>query len=139
MNTRDPRLLLTISHYIYLTREQRYQAFEGQTLEVIGVNVPVWFKGGSTSEPAKEVFCKYIISKELDTFGLSTFEEGYKINLGNIQKGVDVGKLLDFKDKGAQELTAKGYGNVNIGGKLFNAFHCLEIKPIELLMDTLVN
>jgi len=139
MNLKDSKPLLTISHYIYLTKEQRYQIFNGEILEVVGVSVPVWFMGGNTSEPGKEVFSKYIISKNLDTFGLSIFEEGYRINLGNMQHGIDVRRLLDFKDKGAQELIAKGYGKVDIRGKVFNAFHCLEIKPIELLMDTLVD
>ena len=139
MNSRDPRLILTISHYIYLTREQRYQVFEGDTVEVIGVNTPVWFKAGSTSEPAREVFCRYVISKEKGVYGLSPFEEGYKINLGSIEQGIDPRMLLDFKDKGAQEIIAKGYGKVNIGEKAFNAFHCLEIRPLEILLDTLVD
>jgi hypothetical protein len=139
MNSRDPRPLLTISHYIYLTTEQRYQIFEGHTVEVIGVNTPVWFQAGNTSEPAKEIFCKYIISKNEGAYGLSISEEGYKVNLESIDRGVDVRNLLDFKDKGSQELIAKGYGKVNVGGKTFNAFHCLEIKPLEILLDTLLD
>ena len=49
---------LTISHYVYLNREQRYDIHDLKPVEVIGVSVPVWFNNGNTSEPAKEVFCK---------------------------------------------------------------------------------
>ena len=55
---------LTISHYIYLTKEQRYALHERQPIEAIGISVPVWFNKGNTSEPAKEIFCKYQIANE---------------------------------------------------------------------------
>jgi hypothetical protein len=56
-------LTLTVSHNIFLTKKQRYElSVVESTLEVIGISFPVWFYKGKTSEPAKEVFCKYILS-----------------------------------------------------------------------------
>lgn len=137
MSHREPRPFLAVSHYIYLTRDQRYHLADGLTVEVVGVSVPVWFKSGSTSEPAKEVFCKYVLSSDTEFYGVSAFNEGYKINLRNLDRSVSLNMLLDIKDRGIEEFIAKGYGKVIIEGKTFSAFHCLEIKPIELLTDTL--
>lgn len=137
MPHRDPRPFLTVSHYIYLTREQRYQLADGLMVEVVGVSVPVWFKSGNTSEPAKEVFCKYILSSDIQSYGVSSFSEGYKINLRNLDKSVSLNMLFDIKDRGIEEFIAKGYDKIVVEGKTFSAFHCLEIKPIELLVDTL--
>ena len=52
---------LTVSHYIYLSREQRYELNDGKDIEIVGICVPVWFQKGNTSEPAQEIFCKYKI------------------------------------------------------------------------------
>ena len=72
---------LTISHYIYLTREERYALFEGKRLETIGVSVPVWFRKGDTSEPTQEVFCKYTITNKLSFRSIVQNDEGYTLNL----------------------------------------------------------
>jgi len=54
-------LNLTIQHFIHLARDQRYALHEGIELVVVGVSIPVWFLDKVTSEPAKEVFCRYYL------------------------------------------------------------------------------
>ena len=58
-------ITLATSHNIYLTHEDRYALVKGQTVESVGVSVPVWFIKGTTSEPAVEVFCKYVLTNTL--------------------------------------------------------------------------
>lgn len=147
---------LTISHYLYLSREQRYKLHTGETLDIIGVSVPVWFHKGSTSEPAKELFCKYKISNDPVNKTIMPTEEGYSINLPqkvelgdknipdeiqeaeatSIQLGTS-DKLLDIKDGGSEWLEFRQYNKVQQGEHQFNVVHFVEIKPVELLQDTL--
>lgn len=72
-------LNLTISHYIYLTREERYALHDGQSVTTTGVSIPVWSKGQNTSEPAKEVFCKYTLKNSKEEKPIKVMENGYEI------------------------------------------------------------
>jgi hypothetical protein len=142
---------LTISHYIYLSKEERYKLYSGESLNVIGVSVPVWFDRGNTSEPAKELFCRYTITNDSINKAIMPNEEGYHINLpqkvkldapNEIQEIVDLyigtpEKLLDIKDGGSEKLEFKQYNKVNQGSKTFNVIHFVEIKDKELLDETL--
>jgi len=145
---------LTISHYIYLNREQRYKLHSGESLEVTGVSIPVWFHRGTTSEPAKEMFCKYKLTNEAINKAIMPMEEGYNINLpqklelggGNVPEevqdvvAVQLGtseRLLDVKDGGSEWLEFRQYNKVQQGIHKFNVVHFVEIKPDELLQDTM--
>jgi hypothetical protein len=129
---------LTISHYIYLTREERYGLFRGEKLETTGISVPVWFRKGDTSEPAQEVFCKYIITNSLSFKSIVQTDEGYALNLPQTFYGKDnsttAKKLLDVEDGGCEELTYRQYSKID---KNVGVVHFIEIKPIEILLDTL--
>ncbi len=83
--------VLSISHHLFLTREQRYKLHERNELEVIGVSVPVWFEQGNTSEPAEEVFSKYILKNEEGDYFIINHNYGYEINLPQMP--------ADFKTK----------------------------------------
>jgi hypothetical protein len=75
-------LSLTINHNIHITREQRYSLYEGETIETIGVSLPVWLSEEITSEPAKEIFCKYTLRNiKDDEKPIQILEEGYEITL----------------------------------------------------------
>ena len=132
---------LTISHYIYLTREERYALFEGKRLETIGVSVPVWFRKGDTSEPTQEVFCKYTITNKLSFRSIVQNDEGYTLNLPQTFYGKDnsttAKKLLDVKDGGCEELTYRQYSKIDVNNKDISVVHFIEIKTIEILHDTL--
>jgi len=73
---------LTISHHIYLTREQRYRIHEGEKFDVIGVSLPVWTENGEIiNEPTKEVFCKYYLSNPKKEVAITIFKDGFEIVL----------------------------------------------------------
>lgn len=82
-------LTVTISHHLYLTREQRYQLINGEDVTVTGVSTPVWFFHGNTSEPAEEVFCEYILTNrnDLDYKSIQFRNCGYKINMPQYPDG----------------------------------------------------
>ena len=143
---------LTISHYVYLNREQRYAIHDLKPVEVIGVSVPVWFNNGNTSEPAKEVFCKYKITNEPINKTIISTEDGYSINIPQkitfdsfskefqIAAAMQLGtseKLLDVKDGGNESLEFRQYNKIQSEDRNFNVIHFVEIKPIEILYQTM--
>lgn len=127
---------LTITHYIYLTNEQRYNLHFGENIEVIGVCVPVWFHRGTTSEPAQEIFCKYLIKNEKPGNAISLLEEGFSINLPQNKEGLSQ-DLLDIKDDGKEKLVFRQYNKFFKGPHKMNIVHFIEIKSDELLKETL--
>lgn len=145
---------LTISHYIYLSREERYKLHSGESIEVTGISVPVWFHRGTTSEPAKEMFCKYKLTNENINKAIVPIDEGYSINMpqklelgdDNVPEevqevvAVQLGtseRLLDLQDGGSEWLEFRQYNKVQQGSHKFNIVHFVEIKPNELLRDTM--
>ena len=148
---------LTISHHIYLTNEQRYKIHEGEPLSLDGVAIPVWFYKGNTSEPAQEIFCHYLLKN--DKTGTSiTFnaKEGkFIVNMPHVEiisndsevdqnfKKVVQSKvgtsdnLLEIKDGGTGFCEFKFYQKFEIDKKLHHLIHFVEIKPIDILTDTL--
>lgn len=129
---------LTISHYIFLNREQRYKLYDGDLIEVVGHNVPFFKK--NKIESAKEVFCQYYItSHNLPTMILRSID-GYIINISkNLTKitDVDIKKILDVKDGGCEEISCKHIGKTLINKKVVRTNHFFEIKTMELLLDTI--
>jgi hypothetical protein len=73
-------LNLTVNHHIFLNRDQRYALHAGQSIEVTGISVPVWFVRKKTNEPAKEVFCRYYIyNMDEHEVPIQIVKDGYKI------------------------------------------------------------
>lgn len=73
---------LTIAHYIYLNRDQRYALHDGHEFDVIGVSLPVWVINDKViNEPTKEIFCKYYLSNPKKDKAIGTNEDGYSIAL----------------------------------------------------------
>ena len=78
--------VLFVSHHIYLTREQRYALADGESVKTVAPSIPVWFYKFNTSEPATEVFCRYILSNQGDAASLEFAKDGYVINIPQIPK-----------------------------------------------------
>ena len=76
-------LTLTIAHNIFLTREERYALHAGNTIDVVGVSIPVWFDKNVTSEPAREVFCRYVLQNDPLESSTRIITDGYQIPLPN--------------------------------------------------------
>lgn len=153
-------LTLIVSHYIYLNRDERYTLFNGNTVETVGVSVPVWFEKGSTSEPAREIFCKYKITNIKNHKIIKVLKDGYEINLpqsttlinklattndskqlenlkkifSNFDRSL---KLLDAEDGGAEWLEFKQYDKMKFKKKNVEVVHSVEIKDIRILEKTL--
>lgn len=146
--------ILTISHFLYLTRDQRYRIHAGEPVETVGVSVPVWFLKGNTSEPARELFCKYKITNDPINKAIITGEEGYTINLPQkidlkpedkvdesfreAMKNLPTSeKLLDPKDKGTANLHFKQYNQIIIDSIEFSVIHIVELQNEDYLIDSL--
>jgi poly(3-hydroxyalkanoate) synthetase len=89
MTIRTDKIVLTIHHNIFLTREERYKIINRESTTVIGVSVPIWVlnKSGLSTEPGAEVFSLYeinnIAEKELT---IRKGKNGYSINLPQTPK-----------------------------------------------------
>jgi len=135
-------LSLIVSHNIFLTREQSYKLVDGNALEVVGVNVPVWIYKNKISEPAVEVFSKYKIGTEANKLSIKEKGKIYEINIPKSQTSTPEGivslrDLLDIKDRGGEWLAFKQYHTVKQGKKTINVIHFVEIKRMEDLTQTL--
>jgi hypothetical protein len=149
---KNPNITITVLHNIFLTREERYKLAEGGDVEVVGVSVPVWFHRGKTTEPANEVFCKYRICNAPVSTPITNYEDGYVMNLpqeGEVAVAIkptgeeipsaapNPKMLRDIKDGGSGYMQFKQYTKVRKGRSIFNLLHFVEIKELEVLLDTL--
>ena len=160
-------LNLTIQHVIPLTRKQRYALHEGINLIVIGVSVPVWYMNKATSEPAKEVFCKYSISNTKEDTPITAKDDGYemvlpyrpgkKLGLTNEQwrelnmknpdklermyaecvQEVSSVNLLDLEDGGSAFLNYREHSEVRHEGKKLHIVHFVQICDVDRLSENL--
>lgn len=141
-------LILTISHNIFLTRKQRYELIESGQTTTIGVSVPVWFYKGSTSEPAIEVFSKYLLSNNSKIPGnVIEHTKGYHINLPNHLDKKDmieiltlptVDSLRDIKDNGSEYMYFKYTKKMPEDSKITEIHHHIDINNIEALEESLL-
>ena len=156
---------LAISHYLHLTKEERYAWHQGNLLEVIGVSIPVWYYKGVSSEPAVEVFCKYRLIPSLEGIHIKHFTSGYEVIVPrnppkefmplpdeewkemskeqqeewyeNNEPNPSIKMLLDIKDGGSKYLAFKQHSKVRKDKKILNVVHYMEIKDMDDLMQTL--
>lgn len=134
-------LTLTVSHNIFLTRQQRYELCQTDVvLSVVGVSVPVWFLGGRTSEPAREVFCKYLLSITDNSTAVRKHSEGYIINLpkalSNVSRTVPE-LLMDPEDGGQSMIQYKEYSNGRSKNRTYRVIHTVEIYDMTVLDESL--
>lgn len=134
-------LTLTVSHNIFLSKEQRYSLSEpGYIAEVVGVSVPVWFLSGSTSEPAKEVFSIYRLVISDENKAISKHSQGYFINLPRTLQTISIPVaqiLMDPEDGGRGTLQYKEYSASRSKGRKFNVVHTIEIYDESELLGSI--
>jgi len=160
-------LTISTSHNIALTREQRYTLASGNAVEVMGISVPVWFFKGNTSEPASEVFCKYVLTNVDEDYPITTLASGYKINLPQLAPGIPlitrpkleeqqtmtIGELEEWSrenlippngndlkdpaDGGVSSIRFKKYAKIEADGRKMKAIHNIEIISEENLIRSL--
>lgn len=137
--------ILSIYHLIFLSRKERYDLYFGKDITTVGTSVPVWYKDGKTSEPAKEVFVKYHLLNRKEPVNLEIKNNEYEITISskssynNLEDMIDIqypniNDLLDIKDGGVQWLAFKQ----NKKSDQFHIVHFVQIKDIEELHRTLI-
>jgi len=130
-------LTLTISHNIFLTREERYKVTNGEPIEILGISVPVWFFKGNTSEPAKEIFCKYVVTNDGKNAPIFSTNIGFQLNLPRIIDDQNSEKkLLDIADGGEECLFYREFNKVNTPIN-YDVIHYIQIMPHEIMLKTL--
>jgi len=160
-------LILSISHHIYLTKEQRYSLIEKQKIEAIGVSVPVWIKNdGDCTEPATEVFCKYKLRNEEKRSPIKLLKDGYSINMPQKEEEKEENKmsnkiwrsldakhrneyyankvekpcanwLKDLADGGGRHLHFKEHNKVYQGKECLEIYHYVQIDTLDSLKESL--
>lgn len=155
---------LAISHYLYLSEEERYNWYAGGDVTVVGVSCPVWYQKGKTSEPAVEVFARYTLINDPAGVFVRHNDEGYKITVPPTSPPISVlsdsawnkmtpleqelwhqenqpqpciASLLNVKDGGAGYLAFRQFTKVRKGRRTLNVVHYVEIKDIAELTNTL--
>lgn len=157
-------LTLTVGHQIFLTKEERYRIVNGETVQILGISVPVWLEDTKTSEPAIEVFVRYKIIPTEDITFIKCKKYGYDIEIQKTQdlpneiletlteeerddwfktndSKPDVSFLKDIKDGGCAWLAFRQYNKLRKSkktfGKAIQLAHFVEIKDIEALLTSI--
>lgn len=158
---------LTIHHNIHLTKEQRYALHEGKDIEVVGVSVPIWFMNKLTTEPGREIFCKYVLKNPKTETPIQILTDGYEISLPNrtgtkleisdeewreinriqpakldalyrqLVNEVSSKNLLDIEDGGHGHMYYREHNKVKRGDKLWTIMHFVCIGSQESLLQNL--
>lgn len=153
MTTTVYKKTLTILHQIYLTPEQREALVERrESVEVVGVSVPVWFESGNSSEPAQEVFVKYTLTNRLENHGVVTSKDGYTINLPQpkpTEQDAEIKQMFSNFDTPRPKimptrnllesgwLIFKQFQHVKQETRVLNVLHYIEMRDREYLEDSL--
>ena len=156
-------IILTISHNIFLTHEERYSLFNGNSISVVGVSIPVWVKRGLLPHDAEEVFCEYLLHNNGKPKKIEPAPTGHIINIPPISNPYwkelmpnDVWRLMseDAKEKWYEKNTrpnpsqlldvadggADGYLSFSYQAEIqkITVLNFIEIKPAEALLESLV-
>lgn len=173
MTQSNRKYILTVSHNIFLTREQRHFLTNGKTVEVIGVSLPVWIckddslGRGYTTEPAIEVFCKYVLTNKPYKIPLHKIEGGYQVNVPQLPESykfpkkmsnskwrkmteqeretwyeenktpLNVKSLLDIENGGSEYLRFEEYNIEKINDKFVTLAHFVKIQEFNVLEKTI--
>ena len=140
-----PEQTLIINHVLYLTPEQRMGLLQDKTpAQVVGVNVPVWFNQGKSSEPAQEVFCQYTVTNEPQDMVVATLPTGYRINLPQTKPSTEEeARMLDVKKLGNSEQGGSGwfmfkqFQTVKQENRALQILHYIELRDLEYFLDSI--
>ncbi len=154
-------LSLTIHHNIHLNREQRYALHAGTEIVTVGVSVPVWHLNKITSEPAKEMFCKYYLKNPHQELPIKIVADGYeivipyragvKLEISNEEwqelRQNNPAKLNELQKKCVREISSKRLLDLSDGGSAYLSYKELNTvalqnsqqKPISIMHHVIFN
>jgi len=154
---------LIIHHNIHLTSEQRRALHSGQDIETVGVSVAVWCRGKVTSEPAREIFCRYRLRNIGRDRPVKMLKDGFEICLPNkqpitskmpdeiwrsltpaeaneyysiFQDGTSTLNLLDVKDGGSACLMYREHNKLRYEDGNIAIIHLIQIRDIGVLEES---
>ena len=160
-------LSLTIHHNIHLTRDQRYALHEGIDIISVGFSVPIWFMNKMTSEPGKEVFCRYYLKNDKEDSPIQIIRDGYEITIPHrpgeplkmsndewrrlnredpeklramydgLVKEVSSKNLLDIQDGGGQCLVYREHNKVKKDDSMLSIMHFIQVNDMEHLTGSI--
>ena len=160
-------LILSVSHHIYLNKEQRYALIDGD-ISVMGVSIPVWIKNnGISTEPAVEVLCNYELTNVDEKVPIHFKPNGYKINMpqlsehekekprlsdeiwrsftpderrdyyDNLPSRPCAGWLKDIADGGGMHLQFREHNKIFQDDESLEVYHYIHIDDTSRLMKSL--
>lgn len=144
-------LTLTIHHNIFIDRTQRYALHRGDDVTTTGVSVPVWYDEPFTTEPAKEIFCRYTLQNRGGDAPIKINDDGYTIILPHrLQLNADgsaidardepqrdlVDDLLDFADGGASSIYYREHNKVVHNKQYLHIVHFVQIRDVESMLNS---
>lgn len=147
-------LVLSILHSIFLSEEEALRLINGEEVQVVGVSLPVWYSKGNTSEPAEEVFCKYVLTNKPEYIPVKTENDGYLVNIPSITEqpkdwekmpehqkiewtSKNVEGLLPKSKNGNEYMHFKEFNKIKKKGKFSTIVHVFEIKYMKSLIESL--
>lgn len=127
------KVLLTIAHNIFLTKEERYLLKSPLTeVETVGICLPVWASGSFTSEPAEEVYCKYKLrnfaSPGIDAVFVN--HTGFTLSLGDKSLWDSV---VDVKDGGCGSIYLSHQSKITNNDIEVLVIHYINIQDMTIL------
>jgi len=129
--------IMTMTHYLFLTREQRYALNVPEAeIEVVGCCTPIWIHNGKhVSDVPEEVFAKYRIRHcpEPEKQTVNQMDEGFLIRLSPDMPQ----HLLDYRDNGQEYLSLTHKNMITIEDKVAPIVHFLNIEDAKVLEETL--
>lgn len=129
--------ILTILHYVFLTREQRYTINVSEAeVEVVGCCSPAWIHNGEhLTKTVEEIFAKYLIKHcpEPEKQTLNFMDEGFFVRLSPNMTPF----LLDYKDNGSMYLSLTHKNIITVQDKIVPVIHFLIVEDMEMLKNTL--
>ena len=128
---------LVITHYIFLSREQRYLINVPEAeVEVIGCCTPIWCHNGEHISPvAEEIFVKYRIRHcpEPEKQTVNLMDEGFLVRLSPEMPPF----LLDLNENGHENINLTHKNFIMMKDKIAPVVHYLNIDDIKVLEETL--
>jgi hypothetical protein len=129
--------ILTISHFVFLTREQRYALQVKETeIEVVGSSSPVWIhEGRHITRLAEEVFAKYTFRHcpEPEENTITIAPGGFMVKLSPHMPI----HLTDVADGGSLSLIITHKNVMEYQDKMLPIVHFLNVEDMEVLESTL--
>lgn len=108
---KEKLIVFTVSHNIFLTREERYLIHDGKSVETTGIAIINEFSSNDKEEKQeilKEIFCKYVISYCKENVPVQITSEGFVVKIPHRPKKT----IVELTDEDFLKLNSREYNNL---------------------------